>query len=136
GVLAAVGVPQARRGLRAGRSVGRGGIALAAGVARRPPLLVVGPAFDPQPPIPPALPRDSGSRRRPERRPADQRRPPPSTGRLTPMALASPAVPARPSRRSRAHHTPRWPWLVPIGVFFAVGMSPRIGLPLVFAAVM
>jgi len=52
------------------------------------------------------------------------------------MALASPAVPARPSRRSRAHYAPRWPWLVPIGVFFAVGMSPMIGLPLMFVAVM
>ncbi len=52
------------------------------------------------------------------------------------MALASPAVPTRPSRRSRAHHAPRWPWLVPIGVFFAVGMSPMIGLPLMVVAVM
>jgi O-Antigen ligase len=43
---------------------------------------------------------------------------------------ATTLTPFAPLRRA-----PRWPWLVPVGVFLAVGMSPVVGLPLLFAAV-
>jgi hypothetical protein len=36
----------------------------------------------------------------------------------------------------RARRTPRWPWLAPLAVFLVIGMSPVVGLPLLFAAVM
>ena len=36
------------------------------------------------------------------------------------MALASPAAS---TRRSRPYDAPRWPWLVPIGVFVAVAVA-------------
>jgi hypothetical protein len=49
------------------------------------------------------------------------------------MALVSSALS---TRRSHAHHAPRWQWLVPLGVFFAVGASPMVGLPVMCAAVM
>ena len=52
--------------------------------------------------------------------------------------MSAVAAPALRSRRlaARARRAPRWPWLVPFGVFVMIGMSPIVGLPLLFAATM
>src|SRR5918995_4495 len=133
-VLAALGVPKARRRLRAGDGVGGRRAPVAARVAGSAAVPVVEPAVDPQAPLLRVLLGDGGGRRRPQRRAGHERDPPPG-GDCLMSAVAAPALRSR-RLAARARRAPRWPWLVPLGVFVMIGMSPIVGLPLLFAATM